>query len=173
VTLDLRQLAAYMEWADATAWRAVLEAPAARADASLLDTMHHVHLVQHLFHQAWAGEPLQVSERTPSQPPGALARWGRDAHRDIAAFLSTAREADLSFPFRMPWASRFEERAGRPAAAHTLEESVLQVVLHTQHHRGQLCARLRALGLEPPALDFIVWMWGGRPAPDWPAQDEH
>ena len=40
----------------------------------------------------------------------------------------------------------------------------LQVVLHTQHHRGQVCARLRDAGGEPPTVDFIVWLWEGRPA---------
>ena len=26
---------------------------------------------------------------------------------------------------------------------------------------------LRELGGEPPATDLIVWLWKGRPAPDW------
>jgi uncharacterized damage-inducible protein DinB len=42
-------------------------------------------------------------------------------------------------------------------------------VLHTQHHRGQVCTRLREVGGEPPTVDFIVWLWENRPDPTWTA----
>jgi uncharacterized damage-inducible protein DinB len=34
----------------------------------------------------------------------------------------------------------------------------MQVILHSEHHRGQVAMRLRALGAKPPVLDYIVWV---------------
>jgi len=44
---------------------------------------------------------------------------------------------------------------------------MLQVPLHSQYHRGQINARLRAVGGEPPRVDYIVWVWLGRPGAHW------
>jgi uncharacterized damage-inducible protein DinB len=93
--------------------------------------------------------------------------WGQQAHRGIASFLERANAEKLDGLFRMPWAGHFEQHTGQPAGVHTLGESALQVILHTQHHRGQVCARLRQLGAEPPTVDFIVWLWAGRPNAAW------
>ncbi len=41
--------------------------------------------------------------------------------------------------------------------------------MHSTHHRGQVAARLRELGGEPPLVDFIAWLWWKRPEPEWPA----
>ena len=60
----------------------------------------------------------------------------------------------------------FEQQSKQTAGVHTLGESMLQVFLHTQHHRGQVCMRLRELGVVPPTVDFILWLWSGRPAED-------
>ena len=47
-------------------------------------------------------------------------------------------------------------------------DTVLQVVLHTTYHRGQINLRLRELGVEPPLTEYFVWTWRGKPAADWP-----
>jgi uncharacterized damage-inducible protein DinB len=44
---------------------------------------------------------------------------------------------------------------------------MFQVTSHSTHHRGQVNARLRALGGEPPLVDYIAWVWFGKPAADW------
>ena len=54
-----------------------------------------------------------------------------------------------------------------PKKAQAIAESMLQVALHSQYHRGQINARLRALGGEPPRVDYIIWLWLGRPPADW------
>lgn len=65
---------------------------------------------------------------------------------------------------RFPWADQLVARFGAAQPA-TLSESVLQVALHSTYHRGQINARLRELGGDPPLVDFIVWIWRGRPSP--------
>ena len=166
-THNLSALARHMAWADASVWKAVLASPQAVSDAKTGDTLHHIHLVQHIFLQGWTGAPFTVRERSEFATLGDLAAWGRDGHRDVLAFLDGATADDVGREFRVPWAAQFEQRSKQPAGVHTLGESVLQVVLHTQHHRGQVCTRLREVGGEPPTVDFIVWLWGNRPDATW------
>jgi uncharacterized damage-inducible protein DinB len=49
-----------------------------------------------------------------------------------------------------------------------MAETARQVAMHSMHHRGQVNARLRELGAEPPLVDYIAWIWRGRPEPMWP-----
>jgi uncharacterized damage-inducible protein DinB len=167
----LEGLVHQMAWADAYIWTSVLASPVAASDSRLLTTFHHIHFVQHFFRQAWNSEPLELSERTDFSTATALAEWARDAHEKIEGFLNSVEPAALDDEFREPWTGQFEARFPRPAAPHTLGESVAQVVLHTAHHRGQACTRLRELGCQPPTVDFIVWLWAGKPAPDWSCLD--
>jgi len=51
----------------------------------------------------------------------------------------------------------------------THAESVVQVAMHTTYHRGQVATQIRALGGEPPLTDFVVWIWLGKPEPEWPS----
>jgi len=46
-------------------------------------------------------------------------------------------------------------------------ETLMPVASHSTHHRGQVCARIRELGSEPPLTDFIAWIWSSRPAASW------
>jgi uncharacterized damage-inducible protein DinB len=47
---------------------------------------------------------------------------------------------------------------------------MLQVALHSVHHRAQVSMRLRELAAAPPQVDYIDWLWRGRPAAEWPAR---
>jgi uncharacterized damage-inducible protein DinB len=44
-------------------------------------------------------------------------------------------------------------------------EALVRAAMHSQWHRGRNAARLKELGLEPPTIDPIVWLFSGRPAP--------
>lgn len=48
-----------------------------------------------------------------------------------------------------------------------VSDVLLQVCLHTQHHRGQNMTRLKALGAAPKNVDYIIWLWKQRPEPRW------
>lgn len=67
----------------------------------------------------------------------------------------------------MPWVAEYEAFLGRRFETPTLGETALQVPSHTTYHRGQVNVRLRELGAEPPLVDFIAWIWFGKPAPNW------
>ncbi len=161
------ELAAHMEWADALVWGTTLQSGPARADERIRGWLHHIHTVQRAFTAIWLGAtPDLVSVGSFADPP-ALASWGRGAHAGIRAYLTNAAAADMSRTIVLPWAARAIER--HAAVTHpTLAETVRQVAMHSMHHRGQVNARLRELEAEPPLVDYIAWVWRGRPEPMWP-----
>lgn len=168
---ELREMMRQAEWADARVWSAVLALPVALDDAGVRDRLHHVHQVQWAYLAIWRGEPLRLPELSSFADAEALRGWGREFHREAAAYLDALGADgadDVTREIRFPWADRLVEHFGaaRPA---TFGETVVQVASHSTYHRGQIGARLRELGGEPPLTDFIAWIWEGRPAPAWEA----
>lgn len=55
------------------------------------------------------------------------------------------------------------------APPEALTDAKLKEKLHqvSTYHRGQANSRLRELGGKPPLVDYIAWIWFGRPAPRW------
>jgi len=165
---DVRGLLTHMEWADAVTWKTALDLPAARQDARVADTLYHLHSVHWAYLQVWRGEPLHIPERGTLGDLTAIFAWARPYYPALRAFAETVEEAALTRTLSFPWAAQLVERLG-PVAPATLAETVLQVAMHTAYHRGQVAARIRALGGEPETTDFILWVWTGRPEASWPS----
>jgi uncharacterized damage-inducible protein DinB len=163
---ELEDLYRHMEWADASVWRALLSAPDAMQDQKLREYFHHLHLVQRAFLRAWRQEstdaPYPAFEAAPD-----LMLWGQSYFGELFAHFQTLSDDQLARPAQLPWADIVESQIGRSPAPLTLGEMMLQVPLHSLYHRGQINARLRAVGGVPPTVDYIVWVWLGRPAADW------
>ena len=164
----LTDLYRHMEWADALLWSAVLRAQPATTDSKVRATLYHVHLVQHAFLRTWRGEGMETPFPAFEELP-ALMEWGKSFHRSAAGFISEIEAEDLAKSMPLAWAAMVEQAIGRPPEATTIGDTVLQVALHSIHHRGQLNVRLRELEATPPLLDYIGWVWYGRPAAEWPA----
>ena len=158
----------HMEWADSLVWRAVGALAAPHADPALRERLLHVHVVQRAFLQMWAGTPVALDDAAALTSLPAVAAWGRPYYAAARALLAGLSEADFARPVPIPWSAEAVGPGRAPADA-TLAETVVQVATHTAHHRGQLCTQLRALGGEPPLVDFIAWVWLGKPAPAWAA----
>ncbi|MDQ3806019.1 MAG: DinB family protein [Acidobacteriota bacterium] len=163
----LTDLYRHMEWADAAVWGSVLASEEGRADAKLREYLYHLHMVQRAFLRVWRGEPRDAPY-PKFDDAASLLGWGRTYYEEARAHLGTLSDEGLAGPMPVPWASMVERRLGRPPETTSLGETALQVALHTTYHRGQLNARLRQLGVEPPLTDYIAWVWQGRPAPAWP-----
>jgi uncharacterized damage-inducible protein DinB len=164
---ELIALAAHMEWADALVWSTALQSRAAREDDRLRGWLHHLHTVQRVFTATWRGAPLQLTDIGSFDGLPALAVWGRAGLAELRAWAGAADAAAWERPVEMPWAQRFVGPGGtvtHPSVA----QSLLHLSLHSAHHRGQVNARLRELGAEPPLVDYIAWIWKGRPDPMWP-----
>ncbi len=166
-TLDLFQdLFRHMEWADAAVWRAVLSSSAAANDERIKNWLHHIHMVQHAFINVWREQPHSANAGS-ELALAELPEWGGQFHQLAAGYLQTLSEEDLDSPMVMPWAKYLTKHLGRDPDGTTKGETILQVAEHSTYHRGQVNARLRELGSEPPLVDYIAWIWFGKPAVDW------
>lgn len=164
----LNDLYHHMEWADAAVWAAVLASEGGAEDAKLREYLYHSHVVQRAFLRAWRGEPSEAPYPTFKDAP-SLMLWGRAYYGEAFAYLGALSDGEVSEPMPVPWAAMVERMLGRAPETTTVGETLLQVALHSQYHRGQINARLREVGGEPPLVDYIAWVWRGRPSPDWPS----
>jgi uncharacterized damage-inducible protein DinB len=163
----LNDLYRHMEWADAVVWTAVLASANGKTDKNLLDYFYHLHMVQYSFLRVWLSEPRETPFPTFAEAH-ELMRWGQSFYGDACAYLGTITDASLIEPMPVPWAGMVERRSGHKPEETTAGETMLQVALHSMYHRGQINARLRDFGGNPPLVDFIAWVWLGRPAAVWP-----
>ena len=168
VTL-FRQLYDHMQWADALVWRAALASPAAENDAVIRDRFVHIHMVQRAFLAIWRAQAPEFRESSSFDGLASIARWGHQYHDEVRSHFEALDDAALDRTVILPWAERLTRRFGREPAPTTLRETMLQVPMHSTYHRGQVNARLRELGSEPPLTDYIAWIWMGKPAAGWPS----
>lgn len=167
-SLDIvRELFQHMEWADAAVWRAVLASPSSREDVTLRDYLRHLHTVQQAFLRVWKNEPVTFPESSEFPKIADIRAWAMPCYGEAQEFLRTVDPAMLARPLAMPWVRQFEEQIGRPFETPTVAETMFQVTSHSTYHRGQVNARLRTVGGEPPLVDYIAWAWFGRPTADW------
>lgn len=82
-------------------------------------------------------------------------------------FLDTVSREDLDRGVVMPWVARFEASLGTTFNTPSLAETMFQVTIHATYHRSQVSVRLRELGGTPPLIDFIAWIWTGKPEAGW------
>jgi uncharacterized damage-inducible protein DinB len=164
----LRQLIRHMEWADAEVWRAVQAHEPAGRDSRLRELLTHLHVVQRLFLVVWQKQPFDPSKGRPEFATAAdLRAWARTYYPEANDFLDALDRQVLTEGVSMPWIESFESQLGRTFSTPTLGETMFQVTSHSTYHRGQVNARLREIGGEPPLVDYIAWIWFGRPEPDW------
>lgn len=165
----LRDLLRHMEWADARVWAAVpLDEP---ADSRLHRLLLHIHTVQFAFLTIWRGGDLNdVFTRVNALSRLAdVVSWARTYYPQAYTFLDATDDQRLTLPVEMPWAAQVTNMLGRVPGVTTMAETVVQVTSHSTYHRGQVNLCLRDLGAEPPLVDYIAWLWNGRPDAEWKA----
>lgn len=164
--LTIQELFRHMEWADSRVWATVLALTEAAEDSAFRDRLYHIHMVQRAFLRVWKDEPFKPPPSSFSDNI-SLLHWALEYYPEATKYISGLGDTDLERPVVMPWTEMFEARLGRKADVPTLHETLLQAAMHSTYHRGQVNARLREMGGEPPLTDFIAWVWAGRPQPDW------
>ncbi len=81
-------------------------------------------------------------------------------HRGLNEFAASLKPRNMSQAVRIPW---FPD----PPCVITVGEAMVQVAMHSQHHRGQCMTRLKDFGGEPKNVDWIIWLWKQKPAARW------
>ncbi|HYC62634.1 MAG TPA: DinB family protein [Thermoanaerobaculia bacterium] len=168
ITLALaRDTFRHMQWADAEIWRAIDAVPAASSDQKLMAILLHLHAVQRAFYLMWTNSEIDPEALYAARDVDTLRAWARSYYADADAFLAQTSSDALNDIVVMPWLQYFAEQLGRPLQAPTLADTLVQLPAHSTYHRGQINARLREVGGEPPLVDYIAWVWFGRPEPAW------
>ena len=159
MNLFLQDLLAHAEWANAVFFSAWSNSPA-RDNEELRTRIGHIVGVQHGFLNVLLGEQ-------PGGPPGGppptldeLRARAEFVHKGLREFVATLDPDSLGRQVRIPW---FPE----PPCLITVAEALVQVAMHTQHHRGQCMTRLKDFGGEPKNVDWIIWLWKQKPDPRW------
>ena len=155
----LRDLLAHAEWANAVLFHAWGKS-AAREHEEMRRRVGHIIGVQQGFLSVLRGD-------APGGPPGGpppsfeeLKTRAETCHGGLRNFAATLEPESLSRTVRIPW---FPD----PPCVITVAEALVQVAMHTQHHRGQCMTRLKDFGGEPHNVDWIIWLWKQKPAARW------
>ncbi len=167
---EYQNLLLHMEWADALVWSALLRVPALARDKGMRERLYHFHYTQRAYLQLLQGITPEKVEFDRFPDLQSIGGWVRQFYRELSGYRNALDEAKLRQNVTFPWAGLLVERLGGAGPA-TAGESILQMALHTAHHRGQVVSRLREAGGEPPLVDFIAWVWMMRPAPQWGSLD--
>lgn len=154
----LRELLAHQAWADAALLNAVLRHPPATQDEPLRKTLHHIGVVQLFFTSLMLDREFDAAvEVQPPAQTSALIPYFQRAAAACADSIANLTPDGLERPLPTPY---FKDNPP------TVREALLQLILHSQNHRGQCATRLRELGGQPPVLDYIIWKVT-RPEPQW------
>jgi uncharacterized damage-inducible protein DinB len=167
-TLTLfQELSQHTEWADSVVFAAIIGNKAAEEDDLMLSRLRHIHLVQKVFLDVWQQKPIDPDE-TQSFDVFEVAGFARRVHHNTIQFHKTLSPETLDAVVRLPWSKLVSDKLGFETDNPSLSQTIMQVFAHSAYHRGQVIARLRELGIEPPMTDYIAWVWAYKPPPSWP-----
>jgi uncharacterized damage-inducible protein DinB len=155
----LRDLLSHAEWANAVFFHTWGKSPA-RDHQEMRQRVGHLVGVQQGFLSILRGElkgPPTVAA-TPSFEE--LKMYAVSSHNALRDFAAALQPEGLTRTVRIPW---FPD----PPCVITVADALVQVAMHTQHHRGQCMTRLKDFGGEPKNVDYIIWLWKQKPQGRW------
>jgi uncharacterized damage-inducible protein DinB len=155
----LRDLLAHAEWANGVFIHTWGKSPA-RDQEELRRRVGHIVGVQDGFLAVLGGTTPGMPPDGPPPSYDQLKTRTQASHAGLREFAATLDQEGLARMVRIPW---FPE----PPCVITVGEALVQVAMHTQHHRGQCMTRLRDLGGEPKDVDWIIWLWKQKPQARW------
>jgi uncharacterized damage-inducible protein DinB len=155
----LRDLLRHAEWANAVFFHMWGKSPA-REHEEMRRRVAHIIGVQEAFLSILRSEPPRFPSDGPPPSYDELKTQARTGHAGLNDYLAGLQEEALSNKVRIIW---FPD----PPCIITVAEALVQVAMHTQHHRGQGMTRLKDFGGEPKNVDWIIWLWQQKPAGRW------
>jgi uncharacterized damage-inducible protein DinB len=154
----IRDLVQHKNYADAVLLRAIIAHRDSSADGELRRLLHHIILANRFWLALFLDDSFDLNSE--STIPGSMQEVAvlyRETHEREVDWLSRLEESHLQRTLVTPFI---------PDRTFSLAEAAMQVCLHSHGHRAQCATRVRALGGEPPPLDFILWL-KDRPQPQW------
>jgi uncharacterized damage-inducible protein DinB len=155
----VQHLLTHAEWADAVFYE-TWGKTVARDNEDIRRRADHMCDVLFAFSSMLNGGPPLIPRAGPSPTFYELRGRAHSAHLAIQTFASHLTDEDLKAIVRIPF---FPE----PPCEISIADGLVQVAMHTQHHRGQQMTRLKDHGGEPKNVDYIIWLWKQKPNADW------
>jgi len=155
----LREMMAHAEWANAVFFHAWDGSPA-RDHEEMRRRFSHLIGVQQGFLAILTGKEPGGPKPGPPDTFEELRTRAQTCHTGLRELIAAMPPDKLSQTVQIPW---FEN----PPCVITVAEALVQVAMHSQHHRGQCMTRLKDLGGEPKNVDWIIWLWKGKPEGRW------
>lgn len=147
---QLNKLVDHLEWADGRVLDSLRAMP--HADARALEIYAHVVGAEHVWLQRMRERPAMVAV-WPSlslDAAAVLAAENADGLRGIIASSST-EQLQRVVPYTNSAGLSFES---------SLEDMLMQALLHGCYHRGQIALLVRGAGAEPAPTDYIAFVRG-------------
>lgn len=153
-----RQMARNAHLANRRLWRACAalgpgewEAPRVSFFPSLKATLNHILIVDRFYIDAMEGGtlgPAASADEAPCATVAELAHAQEVMDLRLFAICAGMTEGDLGRELRI-------RRSGR-VQIERLDDTLMHLFLHDQHHRGQVHAMLSGTSVPPPQLDEFV-----------------
>ena len=155
----LSDLMAHAEWANAVFFKSWANSPS-RDHEEMRRRVGHIIGVQHGFLSILRGENPGIPPTGAPPSFEEIKNRAMATHAGLRDFTAAIDAAGLSKTVRVPW---FPD----PPCIITIAEALVQVAMHSQHHRGQCMTRLKDFGGQPQNVDWIIWLWKQKPAAPW------
>ena len=155
----LRDMHDHMAWADAV-WFETWAKSGFQDDDDLRQRVQHMALTESAFLMVLRDEPVVFDAGAALADFEDLRTRTRGNHEAFRTLFNATAPEGLARQVLIPWFPG-------PPCLITVDEALTQVAMHTQHHRGQLMTRLKALGGKPQNVDYIIWAWKQRPEGRW------
>ncbi len=126
-----------------------------------------MHYAQYAYLQQWHGLPFDRLKADDFASLDAVYEWMRPHYLALHAFVPATEEAALPGPMSLPWSKYYGRQMGIDPKDTTLGETMLHLSCHGIHHRAQVNTLLSTHEAEPPLIDYIAWLWHGRPDAAW------
>jgi uncharacterized damage-inducible protein DinB len=151
-----KRLLEYDAWADLETVRSFASIAATVLEQAQQDSPRPIQkLIAHIIGAKWTWLARTLGE----QPPMAI--WPDVPAQDLDRAL-----ADVQAAWRTYLDSQSENELSRVVTyansrgeeySNTVSDIVTQVVVHSEHHRGQIAQTVRALGGQPALTDYIQY----------------
>jgi uncharacterized damage-inducible protein DinB len=124
--------------------------PSKGSFSSLRDTLGHLMAVEWLWLERWRGRSPKslLAAGQFSALSDLLDNW-RTVECEMRAYLASLSEEAIASP--LTYVNPRGEEWTYP-----LWQMMLHLLQHQSYHRGQVTTLLRQLGMQPPAVDFLV-----------------
>lgn len=163
---DLNKILRHMFWADKEIWKTILSNESAQTDPKIKRLLFHNHFTHYAFLKTWKGEKLTFMTDKDFDDIHAINEFVVKQNKELREFIDNVDVSEYSKIVEIPWSKYYAKETGETPKPVTLIETMYQIVLHTHYHRAQINSRLRELEIEPPVIDFIVWLWAGQGQPE-------